>query len=68
MDKKTKETMERYHIENEELTRSKADANNAIHVGVYINFWKKMTLAREEKSKLKHFLEGKGHWSPESPA
>ena len=66
--KRTRQTMAKYGIEEDELNESKEIARNAIHVGVFIKFHGKMTKAREERSKLKFFLDGKGIWSPEKPA
>ena len=66
--KKTKETMEKYGITMDELSGSKSKTKNAIYVGVYIEFVKKMTQDREMRSKLKFFLEGKTFWKPLEPA
>ena len=60
--------MEKYNIEMNELNGTKEEARGAIGVGVYIKFYGKMTKDREERSKLKYFLEGKGFWKPEDPA
>ena len=66
--KRTRQVMAKYGIEEDELNESKEAARNAIHVGVFVKFHGKMTKAREERSKLKFFLDGKGIWSPEQPA
>ena len=60
--------MEKYNIEMNELNGTKEEARGAIGVGVYIKFYGKMTKDREERSKLKYFLEGKGFWKPEDLA
>ena len=65
---KTKEVMEKYGIEEHDLTGSKERAKSAIHIGVYVKFHERMTKDWEAKSKLKHFLDGKGLWKPEEPA
>ena len=66
--KKTNEVMLKYGIHPEELQGSKANSKDAILTGVHLEFYKKMIRAREEKSKLKYFLDGKSMWSPEKPA
>ena len=66
--KKTKETMNKYGMEMEDLTGSKGKTKHEINLKVYIQFWKKMTRDRENKSKLKFFLEGKTAWKPDEPA
>ena len=60
--------MTKYNIEHEEFEGSWEEAKNAIHVGMYTNFYSKMRRDREEKSKLRFFLEGKTDWGPEKPA
>ena len=66
--KKTKEIMTKYEFEEEDLIGSKDKTKHEINRKVYIQFWKKMTREREEKSKLRFFLEGKKEWKPEEPA
>ena len=66
--KRTKQIMEKYNITDEELMGSKESAREAIEIGAYIQFYQRMNKDRDEKSKLKHFLEGKGHWTAETPA
>ena len=66
--KKSKEILTKYGIHEDELKGSKARAKHAIQTGVHIKFCEKMTKAKEERSKLKFFLEGKNAWKPEKPA
>ena len=66
--KRTSELMEKYHLLEEDLIGPKEKTKIDIDQGVFIEFWKKMTKHKEERSKLKFFLEGKGTWKPEQPA
>ena len=66
--KKTREVMENYNIGEDDLNGTAIEAKNAIHFVVYLKFYKKMKMAQEERSKLKHFLEGKIEWRPEESA
>ena len=66
--KRTQEIMTKYGIEQEDLTGSKEKAKHEINRSVFLQFWKKMTKDREEKSKLQFFLNGKVEWKPEEPA
>ena len=67
MDEKTKEIMNEYSIEDEELTGCKDEVRNNIHVGMYVKFYEKMTQDKNKKSKLNFFLDGKTSWTPEKP-
>ena len=67
-DKKTKEVMEKYGIQDHELYGTKPTIQNAILVGIHIKFRANMIKSMEERSKLKYFLDGKIEWKPETPA
>ena len=47
---------------------TKERANEAIKHGVHLKLYAKVNSAREERSKLKFFLEGKASWIAEEPA
>ena len=67
--KHTKETMEKYNVEDGDLEGPKEQAKSAITMGVHLNMYCKISRANagEGRSKLKYYLEGK-LWSPEKPA
>ena len=65
--KRTKEIMEKYNIEDEDLT-SKEKANEAINLAVHMKMYRNVNAVREERSKLKFFLDGKISWIAEQPA
>ena len=65
--KTTKETMEKYHIESEDLEGSKERAKWAITHGIHLKLFCNISRESEGKSKLKYYLEEK-MWSPEKPA
>ena len=65
--KRTKEIMEKYNIEDGDLT-SKEKANEAINLAVHMKMYQKVNAVREERSKLKFFLDGKMSWIAEQPA
>ena len=69
--KKTKEVMERYNIYDWELAGMEEDKRfikYTISERVKTDFHRRMTTASEGKSKMTHFFEGKGEWTPEEPA
>ena len=66
--KKTREIMNKYGIEPEDLTGPKEKTKFEINQSVSLEFRRKMTKDREERSKLNYFLEGKVIWKPEEPA
>ena len=66
--KRTKAIMEKYNIEEGELDGSKQEANEAINLAVHWKMYQKVNAIREERSKLKIFLDGKGSWIAEQPA
>ena len=66
--KTTREVMEKYKLQEYELNGSKGQSKIAIDTGVHIQFREKMTKAKEERSKLKFYLDGKKEWIPEKPA
>ena len=57
--KKTKEVMNKYGIEHEELEGSMEEARNAIHVGTYINFHKKDDKGQRRKVQTQILPRGK---------
>ena len=66
--KQTRKTLEKYHINEYELRGTKAQSKFVINTGAYRKFQEKMTQAREDRSKLKFFLDGKTPWKPVTPA
>ena len=66
--KRTKEIMNKYGLEPEDLTGTKDKSKIEINQSVSLHFKIKMTQDKEERSKLKFFLEGKSAWKPEEPA
>ena len=66
--KTTKETMERYGLEEDDLKGSVGRTKNIINVNVRARFIGKMNKDKDVRSKLKFFLEGKQQWKPENPA
>ena len=56
---KTLEVMQKYGIKESELIGTKEEIRNTIHVGIFVKFHQKMTLGRNDRSKLRFFLEGK---------
>ena len=65
---KNKSTIEKYGINEDNLNSTKRKAKGAIDQAVTDKFRIKMTPEREDRSKLKLYLEGKGCWTPEKPA
>ena len=66
--KRTTEVMEKYNIEAGDLEGSKAKANEAINHGVHLKMYSRVNNAREGRSKLNFFLDGKGAWIAEETA
>ena len=60
--KKTKEIMEKYNIEESDLNGSKEKANEAINLAMHMKIYNRVYESREERSKLKFFLDGKRSW------
>ena len=66
--KKTKEIMLKYNIEEDDLRGSKEKAHEAITHGAHMRMYTHVNRVRNEKSKLKYFLDGKISWTAEQPA
>ena len=66
--KRTKETMEKYNIDERELQGSKEEAHQAITFGVHLKIYSRVNMSREGRSKLNFFLDGKSSWTAEVPA
>ena len=66
--KRTKEVMEKYNIDERELQGSKEEAHQAITFGVHLKMYARVNASREERSKLRFFLEGITTWTAEEPA
>ena len=66
--KRTKEIMEKYNIQEEDLNGPKENAMDAIMIGVHIKMYSNVNSAREGRSKLNFFLDGKATWTAEEPA
>ena len=66
--KKTKEIMNDYSIQDEELTGCRDEVRNDIHVGMYVKFYEKNDPGKNKKSKWNFFLYGKTSWTPEKQA
>ena len=60
--------MEKYNIQEEDLEGSKEKAREAIDIGVHIKMYSNVNNAREGRSKLNFFLDGKATWTAEEPA
>ena len=60
--KRTRQVIEKYHIDEEDLHGSKAKARAAIIRGVHLKIQEKMHCTRKMKSKLKFYMEGKTAW------
>ena len=66
--KKTKEVMAKHNIYEWELAGDKRWIKRIITERVTTTFQEKMSSRPEGKSKIIHFLDGKGEWKPEEPA
>ena len=54
--------MEKYNIEESDLNGSKEKANEAINLAMHMKIYNRVYESREERSKLKFFLDGKRSW------
>ena len=63
--RKTKDVMNKYRIEDH---GSKQKTKNNMNQKILIQFYKKMTKDKDDRSKLKFFFDGQCEWTPEKPA